>query len=71
MSLGANRRPAKHNMPGPTSAPIAFETCGKFGLDKAFQGSLSVPGDHIMWVLGVSSLDAALEKLNDWRVAER
>jgi fermentation-respiration switch protein FrsA (DUF1100 family) len=33
------------------------------------QGSLSVPGDHIMWVLGVSSLDAALEKLRDWRLA--
>jgi dipeptidyl aminopeptidase/acylaminoacyl peptidase len=38
-------------------------------VDKAFQGSLSVPGDHIMWVLGVSSLDAALEKLKDWRLA--
>jgi dipeptidyl aminopeptidase/acylaminoacyl peptidase len=38
-------------------------------VDKAFQGSLSVPGDHIMWVLGVSSLDAALEKLRDWRLA--
>ena len=38
-------------------------------IDKAFKGSLSVPGDHIMWVLGVSSLDAALEKLKDWRLA--
>jgi dipeptidyl aminopeptidase/acylaminoacyl peptidase len=38
-------------------------------IDKAFQGSLSVPGDHIMWVLGVSSLDAALEKLKDWHMA--
>jgi dienelactone hydrolase len=38
-------------------------------VDKAFQGSLSVPGEHIMWVLGVSSLDAALEKLKDWRLA--
>ena len=38
-------------------------------VDKAFQGSLSVPGEHIMWVLGVPSLDAALEKLKDWRLA--
>src|SRR5262249_26928098 len=38
-------------------------------IDKAFQASLSVPGEHIMWVLGVSSLDAALEKLKDWRLA--
>jgi dipeptidyl aminopeptidase/acylaminoacyl peptidase len=38
-------------------------------IDKAFQGSLSVPGEHIMWVLGVPSLDAALEKLKDWRLA--
>jgi dipeptidyl aminopeptidase/acylaminoacyl peptidase len=38
-------------------------------MDKAFQGSLSVPGDHIMWVLGVNSLDAALDKLKDWHLA--
>jgi dipeptidyl aminopeptidase/acylaminoacyl peptidase len=38
-------------------------------IDKAFQSSLSVPGDHIMWVLGVSSLEDALEKLRDWRLA--
>ena len=38
-------------------------------IDKAFQSSLSVPGDHIKWVLGVSSLDDALEKLRDWRLA--
>jgi dipeptidyl aminopeptidase/acylaminoacyl peptidase len=38
-------------------------------IDKAFQASLSVPGEHIMWVLGVPSLDAALEKLRDWRLA--
>jgi dipeptidyl aminopeptidase/acylaminoacyl peptidase len=38
-------------------------------LDKAFQGALSVPSEHIMWVLGVSSPEAALEKLKDWRLA--
>jgi dipeptidyl aminopeptidase/acylaminoacyl peptidase len=38
-------------------------------VDKAFKASLSVPGEHIMWVLGVDSLDAALKKLEDWRLA--
>ena len=38
-------------------------------IDKSFQASLSVPGEHIMRVLGVNSLDAALEKLKDWRLA--
>jgi len=38
-------------------------------VDKAFQASLSVPGEHIMWVLGVQNLDAALDKLRDWRLA--
>ena len=46
-----------------------YHAIWKRRIDKAFQGSLSVPGDHIMWVLGVSSLDAALEKLKDWRLA--
>ena len=47
-----------------------YHAIWKRRIDKAFQGSLSVPGDHIMWVLGVSSLDAALEKLKDWRLAD-
>jgi dipeptidyl aminopeptidase/acylaminoacyl peptidase len=46
-----------------------YHAIWKRRIDKAFQGSLSVPGDHIMWVLGVSSMDAALEKLKDWRLA--
>jgi dipeptidyl aminopeptidase/acylaminoacyl peptidase len=38
-------------------------------VEKSFQASLSVPGEHIMWVLGVDSLGAALKKLEDWRLA--
>lgn len=38
-------------------------------VEKAFNASLSVPGEHINWVLGVDNLDAALKKLEDWRLA--
>ena len=29
---------------------------------------MSVPGHHIMWILGVDSLDAALKKLEPFRL---
>ena len=32
-------------------------------IDAQFKTSLSVPGHHIMWILGVDTLDAALKKL--------
>jgi fermentation-respiration switch protein FrsA (DUF1100 family) len=32
-------------------------------VDKAFKSSLSVPGEHILWFLGVDNMDQALEKL--------
>jgi dipeptidyl aminopeptidase/acylaminoacyl peptidase len=38
-------------------------------IEQAFQASLSVPGEHIMWVLGVASLEAALKKLEGFRLA--
>ncbi|MFN7086527.1 MAG: alpha/beta hydrolase family protein [Burkholderiales bacterium] len=37
-------------------------------IDAAFKTSLSVPGHHIMWILGVDSLDAALKKLEPFRL---
>jgi dienelactone hydrolase len=37
-------------------------------IDAAFNASMSVPGHHIMWVLGVDSLDAALKKLEPFRL---
>ena len=37
-------------------------------IDAAFNASMSVPGHHIMWILGVDSLDAALKKLEAYRL---
>ncbi len=37
-------------------------------IDAAFKTSLSVPGHHIMWILGVDSLDAALRALESYRL---
>jgi dipeptidyl aminopeptidase/acylaminoacyl peptidase len=46
-----------------------YHATWKRRIEKAFSASLSVPGEHIMWVLGVSSLEAALKKLEDFRLA--
>ena len=37
-------------------------------IESGFRTSLSVPGHHITWVLGVETLDQALEKLKDFRL---
>lgn len=37
-------------------------------IDASFKTSLSVPGHHIMWILGVDSLDAALKALEPYRL---
>lgn len=37
-------------------------------IESNFAGSLSVPGHHITWVLGVETLDEALVKLEDFRL---
>ena len=37
-------------------------------IDAGFKASLSVPGHHIMWIFGVDSLDAALKKLEPFRL---
>ncbi len=37
-------------------------------IDAGFKASMSVPGHHIMWILGVDSLDAALKKLEPFRL---
>jgi len=37
-------------------------------IDAAFNAAMSVPGHHIMWILGVDSLDAALKKLEPFRL---
>jgi dipeptidyl aminopeptidase/acylaminoacyl peptidase len=51
-----------------------YHATWKRRVEKAFQASLSVPGEHIMWVLGVSSIDEALKKLEEFHltgIAER
>ncbi len=37
-------------------------------IDSKFKTSLSVPGHHIMWILGVNSLDEALKKLEPYQL---
>ena len=37
-------------------------------IDANFKTSLSVPGHHIMWILGVNSLDEALKKLEPYKL---
>jgi len=37
-------------------------------VDKAFKSSLSVPGEHILWFLGVDNMDQALEKLKPFKL---
>jgi dienelactone hydrolase len=37
-------------------------------IDAGFKASMSVPGHHIMWILGVDSLDTALKKLEPFRL---
>ena len=37
-------------------------------IDAAFKTSLSVPGHHIMWILGVDTLEEALRKLEPYRL---
>jgi dipeptidyl aminopeptidase/acylaminoacyl peptidase len=46
-----------------------YHATWKKRIDQAFQAALSVPGEHILWVLGVPNLDAALVKLQDFRLA--
>ena len=40
-----------------------YHATWKRRIDAAFNASMSVPGHHIMWILGVDTLDAALKKL--------
>jgi dienelactone hydrolase len=37
-------------------------------IDAGFKASMSVPGHHIMWILGAASLDEALKKLEPFRL---
>ena len=45
-----------------------YHATWKKRIDAQFKTSLSVPGHHIMWILGVDSLDAALKKLEPFKL---
>lgn len=45
-----------------------YHATWKKRIDAQFKASLSVPGHHITWILGVDSLDAALKKLEPFKL---
>jgi len=45
-----------------------YHATWKKRVDAQFKMSLSVPGHHIMWILGVDSLDAALKTLEPFKL---
>lgn len=45
-----------------------YHATWKRRIEANFAGSLSVPGHHITWVLGVDTLDEALARLEDFRL---
>jgi dienelactone hydrolase len=45
-----------------------YHATWKRRLEQGFRTQLSVPGHHIQWVLGVESMEAALEKLGNFRL---
>ena len=45
-----------------------YHATWKKRIDASFKTSLSVPGHHIMWILGVDSLDAALKALEPYKL---
>ena len=45
-----------------------YHATWKKRIDASFKASLSVPGHHIMWILGVETLDEALKKLEPFRL---
>jgi dipeptidyl aminopeptidase/acylaminoacyl peptidase len=45
-----------------------YHATWKKRIEAAFNASMSVPGHHITWIFGVDSLDAALKKLEPFRL---
>jgi dienelactone hydrolase len=45
-----------------------YHATWKRRIDASFKASMSVPGHHIMWILGAASLDEALAKLEPFRL---
>lgn len=74
ISLGGYYAPRCASMEPRFAACIAwgaiwdYYATWKKRIDSKFKTSLSVPGHHIMWILGVDTLDAALKKLEPFRL---
>jgi dienelactone hydrolase len=45
-----------------------YQATWKRRVEASYQTSLSVAGDHIAWVLGVGSVDEAIDKLKDFKL---
>ena len=74
ISLGGYYSPRCASMEPRFAACIAwgaiwdYHATWKKRVDAAFKTSLSVPGHHILWILGVDTLDEALKKLEPYRL---
>jgi alpha-beta hydrolase superfamily lysophospholipase len=74
ISLGGYYAPRCASMEPRFAACIAWgaiwDYCAvwKRRIEANFKASLSVPGHHIMWILGVDSLDEALKRLEPFRL---
>ncbi|OGA25773.1 MAG: hypothetical protein A3H34_02835 [Betaproteobacteria bacterium RIFCSPLOWO2_02_FULL_67_19] len=74
VSLGGYYAPRCASMEPRFAACIAWgaqwdhHAIWKKRMDVGFKASLSVPGHHIMWILGVDTLEAALTKLEPYRL---
>lgn len=74
ISLGGYYAPRCASMDPRFAACVAwggiwdYYSTWKKRIEANFQMPLSVPGHHIMWILGVDTLDAALKKLEPYRL---
>jgi dipeptidyl aminopeptidase/acylaminoacyl peptidase len=74
VSLGGYYAPRCASMEPRFKACIAwgaiwdYHATWKRRIDAGFKASMSVPGHHIMWILGAASLDEALTKLEGFRL---
>jgi dienelactone hydrolase len=74
VSLGGYYAPRCASMEPRFKACIAwgaiwdYHATWKRRIDAGFRASMSVPGHHIMWILGVASLEEALRKLEGFRL---
>jgi dipeptidyl aminopeptidase/acylaminoacyl peptidase len=74
ISLGGYYAPRMASMEPRFAACIAwgaiwdYHATWKKRIDAKFRTSLSVPGHHITWILGVGTLDEALKKLEPFRL---